>query len=458
MKIMILFVAYVDSERYPYLEVSDGWYSVFCEIDAPILQLIKAGKLKLGQKIAVCGSQLLNAEVPTEPLEKSESLRLKISYNGCRPAHWNAKLGFFKSQASFFATLNSILPNGGLVPRIRVVIQRIYPVEITETLQNGNSITKSERQHRAEVNCKSALDTLKLENMADLGDNDFGLRNPQTKLRIVLKLRVSDCQESSKPSLLNVWNPSESLMDQIFEGSHFLVTSLRPNSFSGAHSSLVLSTTRSSQFVPINKSSVPSPNFVSREPLTCFDVEDLQSSFDEFDVIGITARISDGNASTVFVCDESSFVVVILFSSSLKLQALHNLIKIKSVLLFKNLRISKRLANSKVIHFEYSSISDVQLCSDEISLKYRENLPRIMSQAQKTIHQLLHGPRTRSADVGSKRKVSESEEKSLAWRMEKLKRYPSPPRNVTLDGSLVQTPVPKRARQEFKSPSSASNI
>jgi breast cancer 2 susceptibility protein len=40
----------------PQLEVTDGWYRLKMEIDAPLIRAINRGRLRIGQKIVVAGA------------------------------------------------------------------------------------------------------------------------------------------------------------------------------------------------------------------------------------------------------------------------------------------------------------------------------------------------------------------------------------------------------------------
>ncbi len=51
------------NDRVAELEVTDGWYKIRAQIDAPLMRAINKGKLKVGRKIAVVNAKV-NAERP----------------------------------------------------------------------------------------------------------------------------------------------------------------------------------------------------------------------------------------------------------------------------------------------------------------------------------------------------------------------------------------------------------
>jgi len=69
-KRMILFVSQIKNKMLDYyLELSDGWYSINAEIDTPLRNFIKSGKIKVGTKLVIQGAELLNNDQGCSPLE-----------------------------------------------------------------------------------------------------------------------------------------------------------------------------------------------------------------------------------------------------------------------------------------------------------------------------------------------------------------------------------------------------
>lgn len=83
---------------------------------------------------------------------------LKIFTNSTRKIRWDAKLGFQKNPGNLIISLNSILPDGGPISRLDVIIVRIYPFLYVEKTVDGrrgkfyfcnifNRIKDNNRQH-----------------------------------------------------------------------------------------------------------------------------------------------------------------------------------------------------------------------------------------------------------------------------------------------------------------------
>ncbi|MCO5582656.1 hypothetical protein L7F22_036554 [Adiantum nelumboides] len=127
-----------------HVEVTDGWYSLVAHLDPPLTRHSKAGKVFIGQKLRVCGATLLGCTTPMPPLEAFQVMKLGLHINGTYRAHWMEKLGFCKGIPMPLA-FHCIKPDGGLVPRTIIGINRIYPVLYYERLPNGGSVTRSAR-------------------------------------------------------------------------------------------------------------------------------------------------------------------------------------------------------------------------------------------------------------------------------------------------------------------------
>ena len=56
-------------EKYK-VTLSDGWYSVNARFDAPLQEYIRLGRIKIGQKLHICGAKVLpNLKDQTDSLD-----------------------------------------------------------------------------------------------------------------------------------------------------------------------------------------------------------------------------------------------------------------------------------------------------------------------------------------------------------------------------------------------------
>lgn len=130
------------ANSHPELEVTDGWYRLRAQIDAPLARATRKGIIKIGRKIAIAGSKvsLISSLASTfvlsalqlsslrkegsEILEAYDSTVLILSGNSSHMASWHAKLGFQKEP--FIATLNSLTPDGGNVALMAIEIVKVW--------------------------------------------------------------------------------------------------------------------------------------------------------------------------------------------------------------------------------------------------------------------------------------------------------------------------------------------
>ncbi|GLG98706.1 uncharacterized protein GBIM_05307, partial [Gryllus bimaculatus] len=127
------------------LLLTDGWYSVTGAVDREMCRLVHSGQVAVGTKLITHGAELVNCDEGCSPLEAPSAVRLKLHTNSTRRACWDARLGFQNCTGPFPVQLNSVLPNGGLVGCVRVLISRVYPVMYLEKLSNGKSVARTER-------------------------------------------------------------------------------------------------------------------------------------------------------------------------------------------------------------------------------------------------------------------------------------------------------------------------
>ncbi|XP_023596105.1 breast cancer type 2 susceptibility protein [Trichechus manatus latirostris] len=153
----------VDIRNAAVLELTDGWYAVRAQLDAPLSALLKMGRLTVGQKIITHGAELVGAQDACTPLEAPESLVLKISANSTRTARWYAKLGFFPDPRPFSLPLSSLFSDGGSVGCVDVIIQRTYPVQWVEKTSSGLYIFRDERAEEKEAAKYAETQQKKLE-------------------------------------------------------------------------------------------------------------------------------------------------------------------------------------------------------------------------------------------------------------------------------------------------------
>ncbi|XP_022643460.1 breast cancer type 2 susceptibility protein homolog isoform X1 [Varroa destructor] len=138
---MVLLVKQISPE----LVLSDGWYSIPCDIDPPLATVLsRAGSrsgIAVGHKLCVSGAALRGARDGVDPLHL-EGARLAIHYNSTRRARWHARLGFCRETLA--VPLLSAQPNGGSLPLIRVRVTSCSSLMYFEKFAQGGSIIRKE--------------------------------------------------------------------------------------------------------------------------------------------------------------------------------------------------------------------------------------------------------------------------------------------------------------------------
>ncbi|XP_050525126.1 breast cancer type 2 susceptibility protein-like isoform X2 [Daktulosphaira vitifoliae] len=144
-------ITYISTSETFNIELTDGWYKVYGMLDFEMNRLIRKGVIKVGTKLFITNAELIGAGEGIDPLEIHENVKLKISTNSTRRARWYSRLGFCKnSNLPLPITLESILPRGGLIGSLSLLIIRKYPMLYFERKSNSKSIFRNEKMERLE--------------------------------------------------------------------------------------------------------------------------------------------------------------------------------------------------------------------------------------------------------------------------------------------------------------------
>lgn len=116
-------------EDAPELEVTDGWYRLRAEVDAPLTRAIRKGAIRVGRKIGIVDAKLITGrKEPSEILEAYENVKLGLSGNATHLAPWHAKLGF--RRCADICTLGSLTWDGGSIAMMKLRIEKVRFVSI----------------------------------------------------------------------------------------------------------------------------------------------------------------------------------------------------------------------------------------------------------------------------------------------------------------------------------------
>lgn len=125
-------LAHTDPDEGPstVLHLTDGWYLIRAELDAPLQRAVDAGKIRRGHKLGICAAQLHAFGDGTPALDALPTSDLVLAANSTALVPWDARLGF--QRAPFVSSLSRLTSDGGIVGAMDVVLHRIYPTGYQE--------------------------------------------------------------------------------------------------------------------------------------------------------------------------------------------------------------------------------------------------------------------------------------------------------------------------------------
>ncbi|XP_030237683.1 breast cancer type 2 susceptibility protein isoform X2 [Gadus morhua] len=182
--------------------LTDGWYAIKAQLDAPLTAMLRRGRLEPGGKLVVYGAELVGSQDGCSPLEAPEGLMLKIGANSCRRARWDAKLGFQRDPRPFLLRLSSLFSTGGAVGCVDLLILRSYPVLWMEKKQDGVFVFRSGRAEEREArrfddHNNKTMEALYAKIQADIQREDKGTDPPARRRTLRQKdvEKLSDGEE-----------------------------------------------------------------------------------------------------------------------------------------------------------------------------------------------------------------------------------------------------------------------
>lgn len=337
------------------VEVSDGWYSMRARLDAMLTSYVGDGRLAVGHKIFIVGAELRGVTDAVAPLsEESEMAYLMLNVNGTRLAPWDATLG--RVPYTLTVPLRTVVPDGGVVPRMIVHVRRVYPLMYQERREDGTSVLRCElAERRALVNWHGARESVmhdvqetmqhRRDGWSDGGDAEDAMRDAlenknlsDRRTSLVLRLNVvgynpalghpqyrgpRSLRGGSSSAMVTVWDADASLVDAVRAGQTYVISALRPRPTPQcAECELSLSTTRFTRWIPVDDATVRAGQLEHSESMwrcvsvdASVDLRDLSRSGlprKEFDAVvcplfkGPTRVVESGRQSQWIFCLDAS--------------------------------------------------------------------------------------------------------------------------------------------------------
>ena len=190
------------------IEVTDGWYAIDAVLDKRLSQRVRNGSIYEGQKLCIQNMGLSGVERGVDPLEcvsnnpESGFHRpyLTLCENSCRPASWDARMGYQQS-SGFSVPLGSIVDGGGAIGGVEVYISRLFPSQYME--RKGEATIAFHRcREQAQENVHSVISG-RPEHLITLIDDAEVQKDAKTilnggTLSFDRRRRVQDCMESAR--------------------------------------------------------------------------------------------------------------------------------------------------------------------------------------------------------------------------------------------------------------------
>ena len=141
-----------ESTAHGRIELTDGWYSIQAILDSKLSEFVHRGLIKVGSKLLISNAQLIGAEEGLDPLDECYNpsdlgckVGLRLTANASRLAKWDARLGFVKlplpvapNGMLLVKNISDIIPGGGNIPIMQLVVSRRYPLLYYEKNQTAN--------------------------------------------------------------------------------------------------------------------------------------------------------------------------------------------------------------------------------------------------------------------------------------------------------------------------------
>ncbi|ORY34756.1 BRCA2, oligonucleotide/oligosaccharide-binding, domain 1-domain-containing protein [Naematelia encephala] len=128
------------------LELTDGWYRIYAEVDECLGRAIRRGRLRPGQKLAISGARLDSTNDGTEALDAVNQSKLVLSANSCALARWHVRLGVHCEP--FVAGLSSLTADGGVIMLMDIVIDKIYPLAFLYSEKSQHDVWNADEEAR----------------------------------------------------------------------------------------------------------------------------------------------------------------------------------------------------------------------------------------------------------------------------------------------------------------------
>ena len=206
------------------IELTDGWYAVNASLDHHLQRMVNCGRIFVGCKLVVAGSELLGLNDGCDPLNIPPLCCLRLSSNSTRLVSkwWKVKMGFL-AKSKLDVPISSLLPGGGFAHSIKVLVARVYPLlyvekRVSPVTGMTESIYRLESEEAAEAERAKIQQEKKMEEvMQKMGEeNCQSPVKPGGKRRKITQSEVKEISSGDEiaEALRESFDP-ESLMEML---------------------------------------------------------------------------------------------------------------------------------------------------------------------------------------------------------------------------------------------------
>ena len=191
--------------------------------------MVNNKQIKPGDKLMFCNSVLIKPSTEgVDPLN-SEGCLLKVSYNSCKRAKWNEKLGF-KTFVYWRINPDFVLENGGTIPLIKVMVAKRMP--------NLYFVSKEKKAFYNQRGFDQLLNKQK---------NGGSLKPSDITSQFAVRVFDHGTKEYSELFIV-IWRTTDELLDIFERGKSVYISNLKVNTH--FKTGLQLSTTFNTSFKP----------------------------------------------------------------------------------------------------------------------------------------------------------------------------------------------------------------
>ncbi|KAJ3204484.1 Anaphase-promoting complex subunit 1 [Entophlyctis luteolus] len=326
------------------LELTDGWYAVKSQLDVVLRRAVENEKIVIGQKLMIFGAQAIGSVGSYSPLEAGSKILLGIHGNSTRIATWDAKLGNQRTSFPFQVSIASAKPDGGPLPLVDCIIERVFPLSYVEGQQKRSQLEEDEQMRKYEKLFQDECDKV-VSDLTKSGDIDETTdirqivveRIGKREVSTMLKIRISDylpdgCDlEDTCSRTVTIWNPDPHMLEMLQEGLRVKFVGLLPDAWGKGGGTCNFKLGPKRQLFPVATTPAmiaAKSTYVARRFVAIREIEGFITN-QEFDAIGVVLSSTESRAT---LTDESLMLLnVQCYNGELRVVKTGDIISLKNL-------------------------------------------------------------------------------------------------------------------------------